>query len=173
MTNELLWQGFQYNWPMMTTPQDAVGAAQATANTGTFTGPEQHMAFPGLSGGLGGLLTWIPLWNTLALLTSSFTVHVAHTALKNNDRKKFNLWLGLTLVLGFTFVGLQILEYYEAYAHYGLKLSSGIYGSTFFILTGFHGFHVIIGTLFLTVCLVRLIKYHFTTTHHFGFEAAA
>jgi heme/copper-type cytochrome/quinol oxidase subunit 3 len=75
----------------------------------------------------------------------------------------------LTVFLALLFTGLQVFEYKES----AFNISDGIYGSTFFMATGFHGFHVIIGTIFLTVCLVRLIKYHFTISHHFGFEAAA
>jgi heme/copper-type cytochrome/quinol oxidase subunit 3 len=75
----------------------------------------------------------------------------------------------LTVILALLFTGLQAFEYQEA----SFDISDGIYGSTFYLATGFHGFHVIIGTIFLTVCLIRLIKYHFTTKHHFGFEAAA
>lgn len=167
----IIWQGFEYNWPMMTTPQDAVGIEnQAQANIGTYTGPEHNMAVPGFA----GLLTWVPFWNTLCLISSSVTVHIAHVAMKNDDRQKFNLWLGITLLLAFIFVGLQIFEYYEAYAHLGLKLSSGIYGSTFFMLTGFHGFHVCMGAIMLSVQWMRSIfKQHFTHDDCFGFEASS
>ena len=171
-TNRQLWEGSQYAWPMMETPQQAVGgpANAPVADTGTFNGPDAHMAFPGFA----GMFTWLPFWNTLVLLTSSFTVHVAHTAIKNNQRKKFNLWLAITLVLGFVFVGLQVLEYYEAYAHYGLTLASGIYGSTFFILTGFHGFHVCMGAIMLSVQWLRSVgKGHFSAEDQFGFEASS
>ena len=77
------------------------------------------------------------MWNTIVLLSSSVTVHFAHLALKNDNKKSFNTWLGVTVTLALIFVGLQAAEYYEAYAHYGLTLNSGIYGSTFFMLTGF------------------------------------
>ena len=79
----------------------------------------------------------------------------------------------LTVLLGFLFVGLQAFEYYEAYAHLNLKLSTGIYGSTFFMLTGFHGAHVTIGAIMLTVVMLRGMKGHFDAKHHFAFEAAA
>ena len=113
------------------------------------------------------------MWNTIILLSSSFTVHVAHTALLKDQRSKFNLWLGITVALGIIFLGLQAAEYHEAYALFGLTLNSGIYGSTFFMLTGFHGAHVTIGTIMLLVMLGRAIKGHFTATDCFGFEAAA
>ncbi|MEH6548551.1 MAG: cytochrome c oxidase subunit 3 [Pseudomonadales bacterium] len=172
MTNEILWQGFQYNWPMLETPQQAVGgvASQVQANAGEFIGAHEDMAFPGFA----GLLNWIPFWNTSALLASSFTVHIAHGALKNNQRSKFNLWLGISLALAFIFVALQVYEYYEAYAHLGLTLESGIYGSTFFILTGFHGFHVCMGAIMLTVQWLRSVgKNHFSAEDQFGFEASS
>ena len=89
-------------------------------------------------GGLAGVLGWIPLYNTVLLLSSSVTVHIAHLGLKNGNRKQFNFWLAVTLVLGYSFVALQAFEYYEAYTHMGLTLKSGVYGTTFFMLTGFH-----------------------------------
>ena len=104
---------------------------------------------------LGGVLGWLPLWNTVLLLTSSLTVHIAHLGLKNGNRKQFNLWLGITLLLGYAFVVVQGIEYYEAYTHYGLTLNTGIYGTTFFMLTGFHGFHVCLGAIILTIMLFR------------------
>jgi cytochrome c oxidase subunit 3 len=94
--------------------------------------------------------------------------------MKNNARGKFNAFLGLTLVLGFTFVAVQAYEYYEAYVHLGLTLESGIYGSTFFILTGFHGFHVCLGAIMLSVQWLRSVrKGHFSSTDQFGFEASS
>ena len=119
-------------------------------------------------------LTWLPLWNTIVLLSSSLTVHHAHVGLKNGNRKQFNVWLGITVTLALIFVGLQAAEYYEAYAHYGLTLNSGIYGSTFFMLTGFHGFHVMMGGIMLGIMLARsLFAGHFEDHDHFGFEAAS
>lgn len=166
----LLWGGFNFEWPLMQTPQEAVGGVgnQLVANNGVFEGPDRNLAFPGFK----EMFAWLPLWNTLILLTSSFTVHVAHHALKENNRKKFINWLIITVLLGFVFVGLQVLEYYEAYAHYGLRLDSGIYGSTFFMLTGFHGVHVLMGASMLLVQLLRAGKGHFTAEDHFGFEAS-
>ena len=115
----------------------------------------------------------IPTINTLLLLTSGVTLTIAHHALKENHRSKVAFWLFLTIVLGAVFMGFQVYEYAHAYSELNLKLTSGIYGSTFFLLTGFHGFHVTVGALMLTVVLVRLLKGHFTPEHHFAFEGAA
>jgi cytochrome c oxidase subunit 3 len=170
--NHLLWPGFEFSWPMMQTPQEAVGGVtnQLIANMGTFTSAEKSMAFSEV----GAWYQWLPLWNTIILLTSSGTVHIAHEGLLSGNKKRFNLWLGITVALGVVFIGLQILEYYEAYAHYGLTLNSGIYGSTFFMLTGFHGFHVAMGTVMLGIQLIRSLKAgHFTSDDHFGFEASS
>ncbi|MFK8019008.1 MAG: cytochrome c oxidase subunit 3 [Pseudomonadales bacterium] len=168
----LLWQGFQYDWPLMITPQQAAeaGAGQITAVNGEFGGPGKHMSFPGFSAMFG----WLPLYNTIILLSSSFTVHVAHHALKEGNKSKMKNWLGITVLLGAIFVVLQAVEYYEAYAHYGLTLNAGIYGSTFFMLTGFHGFHVCLGAFMLFVMWMRATRHdHFTPEDHFGFEAAS
>lgn len=170
--NGLLWEGFQFSWPMMQTPQEAVGgaASQVIANNGSFTSARQSMSFAEAH----AWYAWLPLWNTLILLSSSVTVHVAHTGLLNGDKKKFNLWLAISVALGMAFVGLQIAEYYEAYAHFGLTLNSGIYGSTFFMLTGFHGFHVFMGMTMLAIQLARSLRGgHFTPDDHFGFEASS
>jgi cytochrome c oxidase subunit 3 len=116
----------------------------------------------------------IPLLNTALLVASSVTVHFAHTALKAGKRSALTLWLMITLALGFIFVGFQAYEYYHAYTELGLTLASGIYGSTFFLLTGFHGFHVCLGAVMLTVMFFRATtKGHFTPDDHFGFEAAS
>ena len=111
----------------------------------------------------------VPFLNTLILLTSGTTVTWAHHEIRANNRKRAILALWLTVLLGASFTGLQAFEYIEA----PFSITSGIYGSTFFMATGFHGFHVIIGTLFLSVCLWRLYRGDFTPDHHFGFEAAA
>lgn len=163
--NGLIWPGFDYSWPMAATPQEAVGgvANQPVANNGLFTSPT-------------GTVHWnhIPLINTILLVTSSVTLHFAHHALKADNRKKLNQWLAITLILGFVFVGFQALEYYEAYNDLGLTLGAGIYGSTFFMLTGFHGFHVCMGAVMLTVQWLRSVKgKHFSPSDHFGFEASA
>jgi cytochrome c oxidase subunit 3 len=110
-----------------------------------------------------------PLLNTLILLTSGTTVTWAHHALIHGDRNGLIWGLVLTILLGLTFTGVQAYEYANAAFSFG----GGIYGSTFFMATGFHGFHVIIGTIFLIVCLLRAIRGDFTPQQHFGFEAAA
>jgi cytochrome c oxidase subunit 3 len=115
----------------------------------------------------------IPALNTFLLLSSGVTVTYAHWALKMGNRKGLILGLLATVVLGFTFLGFQIFEYVHAYAELNLKLTTGVFGSTFFMLTGFHGFHVTLGAVMLTVILLRSIKGHFTPDHHFGFEAVA
>ncbi|WP_341936758.1 cytochrome c oxidase subunit 3 [Marinimicrobium sp. C2-29] len=164
-TNEYLWKGFEAAWPLMTTPDMAVNGADATV-----TGPDQNMSFSEIS----SIWTWLPFWNTVILLTSSVTVHMAHSAIKNNARRAFNNWLGGTIVLAIVFLFLQVYEYYEAYAHMGLTLDSGIYGTTFFMLTGFHGMHVFLGTFMLAVMWFRsVLKGHFNSEDQFGFEAAS
>jgi cytochrome c oxidase subunit III len=115
----------------------------------------------------------IPALNTAILLTSGLTVTLAHHALRAGQRGKLALFLALTFLLGFTFVGLQAHEYGEAYTHMGLRLSTGIYGSTFFMLTGFHGLHVTIGAIMLTIIWLRVLRGHFTPNRHFAFEAVA
>lgn len=151
MTHALLWPEFQAAWPLMSTPDAA-----------SFPGPKAIID------------PWhIPLLNTILLLSSSVTVHFAHSALKKDDRTKLTAWLAVTVVLGFTFLGFQIYEYAEAYNDLGLTLNAGIYGSTFFMLTGFHGAHVTIGGIMLTIMLFRVLKGHFKPDDHFGFEAAS
>jgi cytochrome c oxidase subunit 3 len=115
----------------------------------------------------------IPLLNTILLLSSGVTLTIAHHALKVGKRGGLKLWLFLTIVLGLTFIGFQAYEYYHAYHALNLKLTTGVYGSTFFMLTGFHGAHVTIGAIMLTVMLARAFRGHFTPDHHFAFEAAA
>jgi cytochrome c oxidase subunit 3 len=170
--NGLLWPGFEFAWPPVTTPQEMVGGAdsQVIANNGAFVSQETSMA----PADAHAWYAWLPMWNTLILLSSSATVHVAHTAILAGNRQKFNRWLGITVGLAVIFLGLQAAEYYEAYELYGLTLNSGIYGSTFFMLTGFHGFHVAMGMTMLLIQLVRSVRReHFTATDHFGFEASS
>jgi cytochrome c oxidase subunit 3 len=116
---------------------------------------------------------WLPTINTALLLTSGVTLTIAHHALLAGKRSKTAFWLFATVLLGAIFMGVQAYEYIHAYHEMGLKLTSGIYGSTFFMLTGFHGFHVTIGAIMLSVVLYRVMKGHFTPEHHFGFEGAA
>lgn len=111
----------------------------------------------------------VPLLNTTVLLASGVTVTWAHHSIIEGERKQAIQSLGLTILLGLYFTALQAIEYYEA----PFTIADGVYGSTFFVATGFHGLHVIIGSTFLAVCLLRQIQYHFTSEHHFGFEAAA
>ncbi|MFK2902715.1 cytochrome c oxidase subunit 3 [Dyella ginsengisoli] len=115
----------------------------------------------------------LPLLNTLILLTSSVTVTIAHHALKSAHRGKVLVFLGLTVLLGAVFLYCQAHEYMEAYKELNLTLHSGVYGSTFFMLTGFHGMHVTLGTIMLAVIWFRVAKGHFNKEHHFGFEAVA
>ena len=158
LTGEYLWPEFKPEWPVMTNPNPEV-----------FQGPGESMAAPGL-GSWGG---YLPFWNTVVLLSSSVTVHFAHTAIKNQHRGRLLGWLGLTVLLGVVFLVLQVEEYVHAYNELGLTLSSGIYGSTFFLLTGFHGFHVTLGTFILLVSLLRAFRGHFRPDDCFGFEAAS
>jgi cytochrome c oxidase subunit III len=158
LTGEYLWPDFEATWPVLQNPDPSV-----------FPGPQESMAAP-------GILSWgsyLPFYNTVILLASSVTVHFAHTAIKNHQRNKLIGWLGVTVVLGIVFLALQVEEYLHAYNDLGLTLDSGIYGSTFFLLTGFHGFHVTLGTLILGIQLLRAIKGHFTHDDCFGFEAAS
>jgi cytochrome c oxidase subunit 3 len=115
----------------------------------------------------------IPAINTVILLTSGLTVTIAHHALRAGKRGVLKLFLALTFLLGFLFVSLQAHEYGEAYRELGLKLSTGIYGSTFFMLTGFHGLHVTIGAIMLVIIWLRTLRGHFTPNHHFAFEAVS
>ncbi len=115
----------------------------------------------------------IPTINTALLLASGVTLTISHHALRDNLRGKAAFWLFMTILLGAIFMGFQAYEYMHAYSELNLKLTSGIYGSTFFMLTGFHGFHVTMGAIMLSVVLYRLLKGHFTAENHFAFEGAA
>jgi len=147
----MLWPQFNAVWPLMEAPN-----------------PEQ---FPPIKEIIN---PWhIPLINTFLLVTSSFTLLFAHKALKQHQRDKLKIWLGVTIALGLTFLALQIYEYIEAYTELDLTLASGIYGATFFMLTGFHGAHVTIGSIILIVLMLRVLQGHFTADNHFAFEAGA
>ena len=147
-TNEFLWQGFLPHWPT-NGPAEVGGDFQTIPAFG------------------------IPFTNTLILLSSGVTLTLAHHALKASQRTPLVAWLAITVLLGFIFVWFQIGEYHEAYTELGLTLGSGIYGSTFFMLTGFHGLHVTLGAVMLTVITLRCAKGHFKPDQHFGFEAVA
>ena len=147
-------------------------------------GDTMNMLWPGYGGGwptsgpagkpFETIGAWgIPAINTLILLSSGVTLTWAHWGLLKNKRSQLILGLFLTVALGITFIALQALEYHHAYTELGLTLGAGIYGATFFMLTGFHGFHVTLGTLMLIVILMRSIKGHFTPENHFGFEGVA
>jgi cytochrome c oxidase subunit III len=131
-------------------------------------------AGPGLAEKFTPMDAWgIPALNTLILLSSGATVTWAHWGLLKNNRPQLIIGLIMTIALGMTFLGFQAYEYSHAYSEFNLKLTTGAYGTTFFMLTGFHGFHVTIGTLMLIVILGRSIAGHFTPEHHFGFEGVA
>lgn len=147
-TNLFLWQGYESTWPS-SGPEQMGGEFQAMEPFG------------------------LPLINTAILLTSSVTVTIAHHALQQNRRLMLNVFLGMTFLLGYFFVYMQGVEYVHAYQEMNLRLTSGIYGSTFFMLTGFHGLHVTLGAIMLTVIWLRTMKGHFTPERHFGFEAVA
>ena len=115
----------------------------------------------------------IPTINTALLLTSGVTLTIAHHALLKNQRSKVVAWMCATVLLGVVFMGFQVYEYIHAYRDLNLKLTSGIFGSTFFMLTGFHGFHVTLGAIMLAVITYRYAKGAFSPEHHFGFEGAA
>lgn len=152
--NQLLWPDFKAAWPS--------SVPGATASPAGIVEPFSTIG------------PWpIPTINTAILLTSGVTLTVAHHALIANNRSKTITWMWITVLLGITFLGLQGYEYMHAYRDLNLKLSSGIFGSTFFMLTGFHGFHVFLGMIMLLVITLRLQKGHFTPKHHFGFEGAA
>lgn len=146
-THLLLWPDFAETWPLFMTPGGTTTEAM----------------------GAWGL----PFINTVILVTSSVTVTFAHWALKKNQRRALGIWLFITVALGVTFLTLQVVEYQHAYAELGLSLGSGIYGSTFFMLTGFHGAHVTLGTIMLAVMWIRVLRGHFTPDNHFAFEASS
>jgi cytochrome c oxidase subunit 3 len=154
LNNALLWPDFKAVWPSV--------AAGATASPGGIIEPFQTMT-----------PFWLPTINTALLLTSGVTLTIAHHALRDGNRGKTIQFMWLTVLLGVVFLFVQGYEYAHAYSDMNLKLSSGVYGSTFFMLTGFHGFHVFLGMLMLLVITLRLQKGHFTADKHFGFEGAA
>ena len=150
-THAYLWPDFKAVWPLITNP-----------NNQTFVGATEGMSAWGLA-----------TINTVVLLTSGVTITWAHWALKMEKRAQLAIGLGLTIALGIFFLFLQAHEYYDAYTEMNLTLDAGIYGTTFFMLTGFHGLHVTIGTIMLIVILIRSLRGHFTPDRHFAFEAVA
>ena len=150
-THEVLWPQFQAAWPLLTNPDPEL-----------FPGPHEVIGPWGL-----------PALNTAILLTSGVTITWSHWALKKDTRFQLCLSLFLTAALGMAFLYFQVQEYIHAYHELGLTMNSGIYGSTFFMLTGFHGMHVTIGTIMLLVILGRCLAGHFSAKHHFAFEAVA
>jgi cytochrome c oxidase subunit 3 len=147
LEHKLLWPEFTAHWPV---------------------------AGPGIKAQFSPMGAWgIPALNTLILLSSGVTVTWAHWGLLRNKRSQLIWGLVMTIALGMTFLGFQIYEYVHAYSELNLKLTMGAYGATFFMLTGFHGFHVTIGTIMLWVILFRSVAGHFKPEHHFGFEGVA
>ena len=156
--DDLLWPGYDATWPTAG-PKGPV--------------PVPHDTLPGLNQ-FSPMGAWgIPAINTLILLSSGVTVTIAHWGLLKDNRAQLITGLFLTVALGVTFLVLQAYEYIHAYNALGLTLKTGVYGATFFMLTGFHGFHVTMGTIMLIVILARSIAGHFRPDHHFGFEAVA
>ena len=154
LDHQVLWPDFKAVWPS--------AGGGATASPAGIVEPFATMG-----------PFWLPTINTALLLTSGVTLTIAHHALIANERAKTILWMWITVLLGVIFLVVQGYEYFYAYSTLNLKLSSGIFGSTFFMLTGFHGFHVFVGMLMLLFITLRLQKGHFTPTRHFGFEGAA
>ncbi len=147
-THLLLWQGFENTWP---SAGPAAGAAPLEA-----------------------MPAWgIPALNTAILLSSGVTITIAHHMLRANKRLGVTIWLGATFLLGFLFLAMQAHEYIHAYTEMNLRLNTGIYGTTFFMLTGFHGLHVTLGAIMLVVIWLRVIRGHFKPDHHFAFEAVS
>ena len=138
-----------------------------------FTG-QWPSSGPGLTDPFSPMKAWgLPALNTLFLLSSGVTVTFAHWNLIANNRGRLLFWLGATIALGAAFLVCQAIEYHHAYTELNLKLSTGAYGSTFFMLTGFHGFHVTCGAIMLSVIWFRCLKGHFKPDHHFAFEGVA
>ena len=152
--NALIWPDFQAVWPSV--------MAGMTASPAGIVEPFQTMG-----------PFWLPTINTALLLTSGVTLTIAHHALQDGNRSKTIAFMWLTVLLGAIFLCVQGYEYFYAYSALNLRLDSGIFGSTFYMLTGFHGFHVLVGMLMLLFITLRLQKGHFTKERHFGFEGAA
>jgi cytochrome c oxidase subunit 3 len=154
LDNALLWPDFKAVWPSV--------APGTTASPAGIIEPFQTMT-----------PFWLPTINTALLLSSGVTLTIAHHALRENHRGRTLAFMWVTVLLGATFVAVQAYEYFHAATELNLTLRSGAYGSTFYMLTGFHGFHVLVGMLMLFFITLRLQKGHFTPDRHFGFEGAA
>jgi len=154
LDHQVLWPDFKAIWP-------SAGGGATASPAGTVEPFSVIGPWP------------LPTINTALLLTSGITLTIAHHALIAGQRAKTVFWMWVTVLLGAIFLGVQAYEYLHAYRDLNLKLSSGIFGSTFFLLTGFHGFHVFVGMLMLLFITLRLMKGHFTPDRHFGFEGAA
>ena len=154
LENAVLWPDFKAVWPSL--------AAGATASPAGIVEPFQTMT-----------PFWLPTINTALLLSSGVTLTIAHHALRENHRGRTIAFMWITVLLGLVFLFVQGYEYFHAYSDLNLKLTSGAYGSTFYMLTGFHGFHVFIGMLMLLFITLRLMRGHFSSDTHFGFEGAA
>ncbi len=150
-THQTLWEHFHYHWPLLQNPD-----------------PSQYIA-PNEAMGAWG----IAAINTVLLLTSGVTVTIAHFSLLKNHRKTMLIAQFATILLGIAFLIMQANEYIDAYMDLGLTLASGIYGTTFFMLTGFHGMHVTIGVIALSVIFYRMLRNDFNPENHFGFEAVS
>jgi cytochrome c oxidase subunit 3 len=149
LSHLIVWPNFQATWPLLKNP-----------DPNNYVGPESVMGAWG-----------IPAINTIILLTSGVTITIAHWAILKSRRAIMLVSQFATIALGIAFLFLQAHEYTEAYIHKGLTLGSGIYGTTFFMLTGFHGLHVTVGTIGLIVIFYRMLKRDFNTHNHFAFEA--
>jgi cytochrome c oxidase subunit 3 len=154
LENALLWPDFKAVWPSMAAGITAspAGIVEPFSTVGPF---------------------WLPTINTALLLSSGVTLTIAHHALRDGNRARTIGFMWATVLLGLLFLFVQGYEYAHLYSELNLKMSSGIYGSTFYLLTGFHGFHVFVGMLMLLFITLRLGKGHFTAESHFGFEGAA
>ncbi len=154
--SNMLWEGFKNTWPLINLPDASAGIQ------GQYVEAKEGVGWAG-----------IPAINTALLLSSGVTLTWAHWGLKKGDRKQLNIGIALTVLLGVIFFILQIKEYGHAMHEMDLTLNSGVYGSLFYLLTGFHGFHVVVGAIMLMAILGRTLKGHFSDHDHFGFEAVA
>ena len=151
MTHYLLWPSFTNHWPLLNTPDPS-----------RYLGPDAAMQAWG-----------IPVVNTLILLTSGLTITLAHWGIVRGKNRQALFWQLLTVVLGSVFLAFQVYEYYEAYQHLDMRLNSGVYSNVFYVMTGFHGLHVFLGTIMLLVIAFRIYRDDFSPHDHFAFEATS